>query len=167
MVFWHDHPADAPAGHREIFRERIDDIDVVADFERRHRPAFVLDAMINLVRDKGDVTVPRGVDQRGQGRAVQHCAGRIGWRGHDQPVKPPPFKLGGDRLKTVLGAGRNPHGHEVKGLQDLPVRRISGLSQAHLCTASKSAVKARMKAPDEPDVTMMRAGSTSIPYQRL
>ena len=34
----HHHPADPPAGHREVLRERVDHIDLVRDLERRDRP---------------------------------------------------------------------------------------------------------------------------------
>ena len=75
----HDHPADAPAGHAVIFRERVDhDRVVVGRQSRRCRPR-VGQAMIDLVRNEPEAQSATGLAEFGAG----HC-GRS-WCPRDLP----------------------------------------------------------------------------------
>ncbi len=48
----HDHPAQAPAGHRIIFGEAVDDDRLVAELQRRRLVHSIRDAVIDFVGDQ-------------------------------------------------------------------------------------------------------------------
>ncbi len=58
QIRWHHHPAEPPAGHAVIFRERVDDDRVGAERTRGLRRLFVGNAVINLIRDEADLPLP-------------------------------------------------------------------------------------------------------------
>ena len=80
----HDHPADAPAGHAVVFRERVDHDRVVVGRQRRRRRRGVGEAMIDLVGDEPQAEPPAGLAERGAARAPRSSC-RTGspgsWRG--------------------------------------------------------------------------------------
>ena len=60
----------APAGHREVLGEGVDDVDLVGDLQRRDRARAVLDAVVDLVRDEGDAAL------RGRARSARASSER-------------------------------------------------------------------------------------------
>ena len=134
----HHHPADAPAGHREVLGEGVDDVDLVADLQRRDRAGAVVQPVVDLVGDEADAELARPLDQRGELGARQHGAGRVG-RARDQRAGEVRRQVGGARLEAVLGAGGDADRHEVERLQDVAVGRIAGLADRHPVAALEEA----------------------------
>src|ERR1700722_2711747 len=82
-MFRHHHPADPPAGHAEIFRERIDHERMGRQLRRRHRGERVVEAMKDFVRNESDSGAFRRRNQARQGLARHHRTSGIGG-GSDQ-----------------------------------------------------------------------------------
>ena len=76
-------PADAPAGHAEIFGEGVCDNGLGRKFERRLRRLAISQAMINLVGNECDAEPVAGLANVSQGFPAHHRPGRIG-RTHQQ-----------------------------------------------------------------------------------
>ena len=74
----HHHPADAPAGHAEVFRERIDDHRMVGELRRGLGRERIVEPVIDLVGDEADALAFRRGDQLGERLGPHHGAGRIG-----------------------------------------------------------------------------------------
>ena len=79
----HDHPADAPAGHAEVFRERVDDHGVVRHAQRGFRGHRVVEAVIDLVGDEADALLVGDANQVGERLR------RSSWCRSDWPGSPP------------------------------------------------------------------------------
>ena len=150
MILGHHHPADPPAGHAEILGERVDHIDVIADLQRRDGPVGVMQAMVNLIRDKADPARGRRLDQGSQCRPVQHRAGRIAGRGHDQPAQIQSRQIRRHRLQAVRLPAGDPHRHQIQRLQDLAVRRITRLAQPDPVPAIKQRGERQQKRARRP-----------------
>ena len=86
------HPAHAPAGHRPVFRERVDEDDAVV---RRHhvvergraRSAAIPEARIGLVGDDPEAVLAREREQEFQIVMRRGPAGRIGRRHDDHRAR--------------------------------------------------------------------------------
>ena len=131
QVLGQDHPAEPPAGHREILREAVDDDGVLSELQRGVGRALVGDAVIDLVRDQAQAAVGAVVGQGTQFLAPQHRSGRIGGAGDDQAVEPAiesVEKLGG-RLEAVLRLGWNQDRLHTQRGQDVAVGRVAGRGQ--------------------------------------
>ena len=76
--FRQHHPADAPAGHAEIFGERVDDHDVVGHPRCGLGRERIIEAVIDLVGDEPDPLSFRSGDEIAQRLARHHGAGRVG-----------------------------------------------------------------------------------------
>ena len=135
----HHHPADPPAGHREVLREGVDDVDLVRDSERRDRPAAVLDAVVDLVRDEGEAALLGPADQRGEvGRATASSpSGSPGSRRGRRRDRP--SRSLRHRLVAVLEPGLDADGLEIERLQDVAVARIAGIADRHPVAALEEA----------------------------
>ena len=83
----YDDPADAPAGHRPVLREAVDDERVGLVVEDARRRLAVDDAVVDLVGDDGDVVAPTEAGDHRQRLVVVDRAGRVRGRGDDQPVE--------------------------------------------------------------------------------
>mgnify|MGYP001627823219 CR=1 FL=1 len=76
------HPADPPAGHAEILRERVDDDRPVGDFERGRLLARKCQSVIDLVGDEDRLARLAPVRQRLQIRLRRDGSRRIGGACH-------------------------------------------------------------------------------------
>ena len=81
--FRHHHPADPPAGHAEIFRERVDDERMRRKLRRRHCRKRIVEAMIDFVGDEPDTRAFRRRYQAGERLSRHHRTRGIG-RAADQ-----------------------------------------------------------------------------------
>ncbi len=109
------HPADAPAGHAEIFRERVDDDGVVGELRGGLGRERIVEAVIDLVGDEPDPRAFRGVDEIAQRRIRHHGAGRVG----------------GARDQHALERRRAMRGEQHLG-RDRPARRLRRLDRHRL-----------------------------------
>ncbi len=130
MVLRHHHPADAPAGHREVFRERIDDIDIVGKFQRAHPARAVMQAVVDFIRDQADAALLRRRHQCAQCLVVEHRAGRVAGAGHHQPGKTV-GQIARHRLEPVRRRGLDAHRGEAKRREDLAIGGIAGIAEPH------------------------------------
>ena len=129
--FGHHHPADAPAGHREVLREGVDDVDLVGDLEGRDGAAAVLDAVVDLVGDEGEVELGGALDERAElGARRAWC--RSGWPGS------PPARRRGPASGRAAWAGSGPRGR-------WRCRRARGRARAGCCGSTDS--RARRSRP--------------------
>ena len=126
----HHHPADAPAGHAEIFGKRIDDDRVRRKARRALRREGIIEAVIDFIGDDGNAGVFGAADQFGERLAGHHRSGRIGRRRDDQPLE---RRLAMGREKAL--AGERPaclHRRfdadrlAAERRENMPVRRIAG-----------------------------------------
>ena len=124
-IFGHHHPADSPAGHREVFREAVDRHRPVGEAERGIGRGFVGDAVIDLVGDQADAALGAVARERGERGAVEHRPGGIGGARDDQPVE---AALGveqrGRRLEPGLRPGRDADRLDAERGKDVPVGRV-------------------------------------------
>jgi len=74
----HHHPADAPAGHAEVFRKGVDDERVLRQRGRRHGRERVVQSVIDFVRDEADAFAVGGLDQRAERLARHHRSRGVG-----------------------------------------------------------------------------------------
>ena len=98
-----DDPAETPACHREIFRERVDDEGIARVFEHRGRVRPVGEAMIDLVGDDADVALGADGHDRGEFGLWQDRSGRVGRTGNDQAGRG--WVERGDLLRRELEPG--------------------------------------------------------------
>ena len=101
MVLRHNHPPDAPSCHREILGEGIDHVTLVRNLKRRHRLGLILDAVVNLIADKGRALGMCRLNKRPHRRLVQHRPRRIRRRRHHKPLHIHFCKIIRHRLQTV------------------------------------------------------------------
>ena len=99
-AFRQHHPADPPAGHAVVFGERVDDDDFVAERQRGHVGRRIGEAVIDLVRDRGDAELRAGRDELFEIGRRNHCAGRIG-RAGEQHALQRLFGMRGGRCAAV------------------------------------------------------------------
>ena len=129
------HPADAPAGHREIFREAVDHDHVIGDLQRRHRARAVFDAVIDLVGDEGRAEALAFLHQRGHRGAVEHGSGRVRRACGEHAVEPPgPPRVGQQPrvgLKPRARVGGQAHRLKVQRPENVAIRRIAGVGDRH------------------------------------
>ncbi len=123
-----DHPADAPAGHAEIFGETVDDHDIIRDLKRRVEARAVIQPVIDLVRDHADAKRGRARGQRRQFLAAQDGSGRVSGRSKDQALHVIRQILGAG-LIAVLDPGGDADGLQGHGAQDLAIAGIARLTQ--------------------------------------
>ncbi len=79
----YNHPANAPAGHAEVFRERVDHHRMWRQLRGRHGRKRIVEAVIDLVGDEPDAFAFRSRDQGRTPDKRHHGAGGIG-RARDQ-----------------------------------------------------------------------------------
>ena len=72
------HPAHPPAGHAEIFGERVDDHDVVRQPRGGLGRKGIVEAVIDLIGDEADALALCGRQQISERRRRHHGAGRVG-----------------------------------------------------------------------------------------
>ena len=135
MVFGHNHPTNAPAGHGEILGKRIDDIAVVRQFQRSDRLLFIFNSVIDLVRDERGARFSAGPHQITHRRVIQHRTRGVGRGCNQQPRQIHPCKIGGDRLIAVGRLGGQIDGFQCKCFQNLAVAGIAGRADAHFVTS--------------------------------
>ncbi len=125
-----DHPADAPAGHREILGEAVDDHGVGVEPGDGCRRRAVDDAVIDLVGDEADAAGAAIVRDRDQVVGVEHGPGRVRRAGDDQAVERPRRLEQLDRglVARRLGAGQR-HRLDAEGVQDVLVTGIARLDE--------------------------------------
>ena len=100
----HDQPADAPAGHREILGEAVDDDGVVAVRQRRLLGHAVGQAVIDLVGHEPHAVAPAGRGDLGEARrAPAWC--RSDWRGWPRRGRRCPR---GRAASSICARGRHP-----------------------------------------------------------
>ena len=127
--FRHHHPADPPAGHAKIFRERIDDECIGRKPGRRHRGERVIEPVIDFVGDEADAGALGGMDQAGQCLARHHGAGRIGGTADQHALQRRLAMrrqqgLAGQRMARVA-RGLDQHRLAAERGEDVAVRRIA------------------------------------------
>ena len=141
-----EHPADPPAGHREVLGEAREDHGLAAGLPGaagQRRVAVergVLDAVVDLVGDQLDAVLlaPRG--QRRELRREQHGAGRVGRAGDDEPLEVgDPGDLLDRRLEPGLRAGRE--------LDHLAAERGEDVAVAGVARAAPSRRGRRPRTP--------------------
>ena len=133
--FGHHHPAQAPAGHVEVFAEAVDADDGVVDGQRGLAVVGVVaQGQINLVHQRHPATrLHHGVDAAQLFR-VNRAAGGVGGRGqqHAARFRPPGgLYLLRAELKTLLRRGGNQHRAPVSRTYKMPVARVAGVGHEH------------------------------------
>ena len=128
--FRRHHPAHPPAGHAEIFRERVDDERIRRQFGCRHRRKRIVETMIDFVGYEADACALGRLYQARKRVAGHHGAGRIGWTSDQHALQPPLAMRGqqGFAGQGVAGFARRLDQHRLAAErgQDVPVRRIAG-----------------------------------------
>ena len=143
----HHHPANAPAGHREVFRERVDHIGLVRHLKCRHSLGLVFDAVINLVADERRALGVGGVDQRAHRPLIQHRPRRVRGRGDHQPRDVHIGKIRRHRLIAVFGRCGQIDRLQVQRPQDLAVAGIARRTNRHAVAGVEQRGERQDKAP--------------------
>ena len=126
--FRQHHPADPPAGHAIVFRERVDDDDIVAQRQRGHVRRGVGKAVIDLVRDGGDPELARRRDELFEVGGRNDRAGRVGRAGKEHALQ----RLFGMRGGKVCGGqvaaadGLDLDHLDAERGEDVAIGRIAG-----------------------------------------
>ena len=102
----HHHPADAPAGHREVLGEGVDDVDLVADLQRRDRAGAVVQAVVDLVGDEADARARAPARSAPRARSAPAWC-RSGWPGSR------PARRRGPASGRRAAAGSGPRGRSA------------------------------------------------------
>ena len=146
----HDQPADAPARHRKVFREAVDDHGLVGVGKRCFFTHAVGQPVIDFVGHQPDAVAPARGGNLGKACRLQHRAGWIGRACNDEAGH-----AGLAHRIVDVGARRHParrisrvqqHGILAQRRQNVPVTGIAGRRQGHLGTG----VKQRQEGQHEP-----------------
>jgi len=144
----HDHPADAPAGHRKILRERVDDDRRIREGESRLRAMRIGETVVDLIGDEPQAARFAGACNRRQPLRLEHGSGRVGGA-RDQHAR----KLGDlggqpiDRFRrrhpARSGSGLDRQRPIAKGAQDMAVARVAWLWQRDRVTCVEEGEKGK------------------------
>ncbi len=132
----HDHPAQAPARHVEVFAEAVDADDVLADRERRVPEGLLVgEAEVDLV-DEGEAVacLHGGVDAAqfiGRDRGARGVGGRR--QQHAARLRAPMRgDLVGAELEALPGGGGHEHRAAVRRAHEMAVARVARVRHEYL-----------------------------------
>ena len=164
------HPADAPAGHGEIFGEGVDDDGAVAKLRGAGGWLAIGQAMVNLVGNQADAVAMAIFRQSPQLAGGEHGARGVRGAGQDQPVRLGVERLqhGHRRLKPGLNPARQNHRLQPQRRRDIHIRRVIRGGQRHRSPGSNADKYASGNAPEAPNVTAIRSGDRHpVPIQDM
>jgi hypothetical protein len=125
-----DHPAQAPAGHLEIFGEAVDDPDVVAGGAGGWRRDFVSQAVVNLVHQKCPCFSRQTAASASISARVSSVPVGLAGEATSRPAVFVPVlaQHGRRRLEIAVRADRHADRAAI-GTQDVAVAGIAGVGQ--------------------------------------
>ncbi len=130
----HHQPADAPAGHAEIFREAVYDDGRLPVGNRRDRRFVIFKPMVDLIGDQPEPTPPAGIGELAEPRAHGHGAGRVVGTGKKQSGRlftGKALEVAGIRHPPRRGTGLDQHRLRTERLEDMAVAGVAGRRQQH------------------------------------
>ncbi len=129
-------PAQAPAGHAEVFREAVDRDDVVTEGQRAALEGRVVaQALVDLVDDGDAVLFAHDVDDARELVGRDRRAGRVRRRGQQHAARlrrPVLAHVRRVELEARLGCRRHQPRAGAGGRHEVPVARIARVRHQHL-----------------------------------
>ena len=130
----HHQPADAPAGHAEIFREAVDGDGRLPMGNRGPRGFVIFKPVIDLVGDQPEPAPPAGIGELAEPFAHGHGAGRVIGAGEQQSRRlfaGKAVEVAGVRHPSRRGACLDQHRLRTERLEDVAVAGVAGRWQQH------------------------------------